>query len=275
MTTRSAEEMIAYALEMDPELLPFAQELLSDLGALGSEVDAIVAAIGALGLDSATVVDLGSGKGAVSIAIARELGLAVHGIELFEPFVNSSHEAAEMAGVADRCLFSHGDIREMAGSIDVADVAVFAALGDVLGPLDVTVGILRQYVRPGGFVVINDCCLREGVDVSFPGFEHYDTLENTRPLLTAFGDELYAEILENELDDSSELRGDGRREESGDGTGVEQEDEGALIVARAQELARRYPEKEPLLREFMDSQVAEYEYLEQSTIDVVWVLRRS
>ena len=250
--------MVAYALEMDQELLPFASELLADLDVLGADVGLIVAAIDDLGLGSATVVDLGSGKGAVASAVARELGLSAHGIELFESFVDIARRAAEAAGVAGRCQFSHGDIAAMAGRLTPVDVAVFAALGDVLGPLDVTVGIIRQYVRPGGFVVINDRCRRDGATESFQGFEHCGTLAETRTLLMAHGDELVAEMLEGDNDDEEE--------------GV---DEGAVIAARAEDLARRHPELDSQLRVFVDSQLAEYEFLELQTIGVVWVLRRS
>ncbi len=249
--------MVAYALEMDPELLPYASELLADLEALGADVEAIVTAIASLGLGPATVADLGSGKGAVAIAIARECGMSVYGVELFEPFVDIACQAAEDAGVAERCRFSHGDIAAMAGSFEPVDVAVFAALGDVLGPLDVTMGIIRQYVRPGGFVVINDSCLRDDATESFPGFEHWGTLAETRTLLTAYGDELVAEILES--DDSDE---DGVKES-------------AVIASRAQDLRRRHPELESRLRAFVDSQFAEYEFLGRHAIGAVWVLRRT
>lgn len=253
--------MVAYALEMDPALLPYASELLADLDVLGSDVGVIVAAVAGLELGPATVVDLGSGKGAVAIALARELGLSVHGIELFEPFVDIARQVAEVAGMANRCRFSHGDIATMAGTMPPVDVAVFAALGDVLGPLDVTVGIIREYVRPGGFIVINDSCRRDGSTESFRGFDNTGTPSETRPWLTAHGDELIAEIIESDV----EVEVD-----SDDGI-----DEGALLAARAHDLARRHPELESQLRAFVNDQLAEYEYLDRHTVGAVWVLRRS
>lgn len=267
MTERTAEDMISYALEMDPALLPYASELLADLDALGADVARIVAAIAGLGLGAATVVDLGSGKGAVAIALAGELGLTVQGIELFEPFVELSREAAAEAGVSDRCRFSHGDIASLASTTPPVDVAVYAALGDVLGPLDVTVGIIRRYVRPGGFLVINDSCLRDGTTATFPGFEHCGTLEQTRGLLQAHGDELIAELLETDDDGNAEDQAGG-----GEAAGI---DEGAVIRARAEALAQRHPELAPQLRAFVASQLAEYEYLDRHTIGAVWVLRRA
>ncbi len=251
--------MVAYALEMDPALLPYASELLADLDVLGSDVEVIVAAVAGLELGPATVVDLGSGKGAVAIALARELGLSVHGIELFEPFVDIARRSAAAAGVSDTCRFSHGDIATMAGTMPPVDVAVFAALGDVLGPLDVTVGIIREYVRPGGFIVINDSCRRDGSTESFPGFENTGTPSETRSWLTAHGDDLIAEIIESDIE-----------VDSGDGI-----DEGALLAARAHDLARRHPELESQLRAFVNDQLAEYEYLDRHTVGAVWVLRRT
>ena len=60
-----------------------------------------------------------------------------------------------------------------------ADVVVFAALGDVLGDPAETIGFVRQYVRPGGHVVIADVFLRDGGSRLFPGFEHYRSRAET------------------------------------------------------------------------------------------------
>jgi hypothetical protein len=60
VTERGAEEIVAYALEMDLELLPYASELLSDLDVFGADTAMIVAALAALELGPATVVDLGT-----------------------------------------------------------------------------------------------------------------------------------------------------------------------------------------------------------------------
>ena len=118
---RSAEEMIAYALEMDVSLLPFAAELLVDFEELGSDPELIVDVIRELDLpDGACVIDLGSGKGAVTLEIAREIGCETVGVELFEPFVRSARALAESVGVARHCRLVHGDelIRE---AIEEAD----------------------------------------------------------------------------------------------------------------------------------------------------------
>ena len=122
VTGRSDEEMVAYALEIDPALLAFAPELLADLDVLGSDAALIVKALRELGLsETSTVIDLGSGKGGVAIAIAVALGCPVVGVELFEPFIGIGRAAAETAGVGELCRFVHGSITALADTIEPAD----------------------------------------------------------------------------------------------------------------------------------------------------------
>jgi len=111
--------------------------------------------------------DLGCGKGAVGIKIASESKLRVFGIELFEPFVAHATAAARRAGVSRLCEFCHGDAGALTEHTPPADVAVFAALGDVLGSWAKTMRVVPQYVRPGGYVIVADVFLRDGGSGSF------------------------------------------------------------------------------------------------------------
>jgi ubiquinone/menaquinone biosynthesis C-methylase UbiE len=253
--------MMAYALEMDEALLPFAHELLADLSELGSDGDLIVEVLARLGIDSESlVVDLGCGKGAVTIAIARRFGCSVIGIDLHEGLIADARMAASALELA-RCRFVVGDIVELVDVVGPADAVVYAALGDVLGPLDDTVGVIRRCVRPGGLIVVNDSFISDP-GVSPPGgFEEYGSLDETRDRLTAFGDALVVEAFEGDDDDPDELDDD------------ESVDEAALVAARAKDLARRRPDLAECLDAFVRSQSDEYEYLERATRGAVWALR--
>jgi SAM-dependent methyltransferase len=252
---RSEDEMVAYALETHPALLPYLPELLADLEELGSDARAIADVLDDLHLAaSTTVVDLGCGKGAVAVKVAENLNLKVIGIELFEAFIGSCKELAELRGVSGLCHFIHGDIVKLAGNIDPCDVAIFAALGDVLGPLDQTVSVIRQYVKPGGYIVISDGFIKDSGSSEFPGFEQYAEHDDIVGRLTACGDTLVSEI-----------------------TGAADFDRGEaeLIAARAKTIAAQRPEIAVEVLNYAEMQAAEYDFINENFIVAIWVLQRS
>lgn len=259
MSSMDADEMVAQALEAPRALLPFIPELLADLDELGSDADEIAGIVRDLRLPpSAHVIDLGCGKGAVAIAIADELGLHVLGIELFEPFVAHCVEAARDAGVARLCEFRHGDAKALAGRVAPADVVVYAALGDVLGNSAETMRIVRQYVETGGHIVIADVFRRDEAAGTYAGFEYCRTKAETVAGLTAWGDELVREVVDEES------------------AATEQEDdeEAEAIRRRALDIAGRHPEHREQLLAFADQQAHASAHIAQYLVGAVWVLRR-
>jgi len=146
---------MAQAFDATPELLPFIPELLADLWALGSWLDVIVELLRPLCLpvETTRVLDLGCGKGAVALTLAREFGFQALGVDFFEPFIQEAGERAEEMGVASRCRFICADMRDALREASDFDVVIFASVGGVLGRFDECVAKLRQSVRPGGYVV--------------------------------------------------------------------------------------------------------------------------
>lgn len=257
---RSELEMVAYALEVQPTLLPFVPELLADLDELGSDAESIVRVLSDLRLPPSTqVLDLGCGKGAVSIEIAVELGFRVLGIDLFAPFVAHCQEAAAKAGVSNLCEFRQGNIARLAGDLEPADVVVFAALGDVLGPLDESMRVLRQFTKTGGFLVVSDPYVRDGGSALFPGFENYGSRDDTIARLTRWGDVVVREVAESVGDDEEDDGGD----------------ESRLILRRAQQLALRHPELKSVLLEFAEDQQRQNDYTNENLVDAIWVVQRA
>jgi SAM-dependent methyltransferase len=252
---RSEEEMVAYALEIDTSLLPFAPELLADFNELGSDAEDIVAAIKALDLPaSASVVDLGCGKGAVAVAIAEQLHLQVTGIDLFAPFITECQARAIEAGVGGLCTFIHGDAAKLAGIVEPADVVVYAALGDTLGPITETMGIIRKYSKAEAYIIVSDGYLQDGKSNGFPGFENMKPRDEILQEWMAHGEVLVAE---------SAFEG----EEDG-------EVEAANIWKRAAELAERHPELKDALLDYARSQSDEYDFLAQNMVSALWTFRK-
>lgn len=255
---RNKVEMIAYALEMEPQLLPFAPALLADLDELGSNMEMIVAILQSLKLPLSTrVLDLGCGKGAVAIAIAQELGWHVVGVDLFPPFIEHCRTQAEAAGVAHLCSFVEGNILQLAHNIEPHDVVHIGALGDTLGSCEETVRVVRQYVRPGGYIVISDGYLKDGCAGSFAGFENYASHNETVRRLTSHGD-----VLLNEFPEPNE--------ESDD-----EEEESDLILRRAKMLAQQHPHLADAFLAYAADQRSEYEFLRRSFASTIWLLQRT
>jgi tRNA1Val (adenine37-N6)-methyltransferase len=60
---------------------------------------------------SRKILELGSGSGVVSIALAKIYKREVLGIEIFPELVNNAEKSAEINGVSDRVKFIQGDIK--------------------------------------------------------------------------------------------------------------------------------------------------------------------
>jgi 2-polyprenyl-3-methyl-5-hydroxy-6-metoxy-1,4-benzoquinol methylase len=91
-------EDVAESLSANKELMPYLPEFLCDLWELGGVPEIITDLIKTLDrykMAGAKCLDLGCGKGAVSMKIAQELDFFVDGIDGFTPFINDAKERAK------------------------------------------------------------------------------------------------------------------------------------------------------------------------------------
>ncbi|ACQ80891.1 Methyltransferase type 11 [Beutenbergia cavernae DSM 12333] len=107
----------------------------------------------------ARVLDLGCGKGATSVFLARELDVEVVAFDLWVE-ADELHATLEEAGVADRVSAVNGDARDLPFADDEFDAVVSIDAFEYLGT-DVRFlpGLLRV-VRPGGAVGMTTPALR-------------------------------------------------------------------------------------------------------------------
>lgn len=259
MDERQQEE-VAKALEAPPELMPFLPELLADLWVLGSSLDTMVSLVRPLELPAGEtrVLDLGCGKGAVSITLAQEFGFQVRGVDLFEPFVKEARERAEGSGVSGLCEFMHADMRDVIEEASCFDIAIYAAVGGVLGTWDECVAHMRQCVCPSGYMLIDDGFLNADERVERPGYEHYATHQETLRQLTAHGDTLLREVIIP----AEEIHA------------IDQKFIGS-IGKRAAELAELYPEATDTLLGYVKNQELESQTIETMLTGAVWLLKRA
>ncbi len=249
---------LARSLEMSIDMLPFVPDLLKGMWALGSSPELVVDLLRPLRLDSARtrVLDLGCGKGAVSVILAEELGFRVLGVDICEDFLIEAAEKAVEYGVSDRCRFEFHDMRRFVRTASGFDVVILASLGSVLGAYEPCVAALRKTVRPGGFMLIDDGFLKGSEPVTRAGYDHYVPHDLTLSQLTAHGDRLLKEVLtveENRAINREYLE---------------------IIKQNARDLVARTPGIAVRVEEYIRNQEIECDTLDKYVTGAIWLLQR-
>lgn len=251
------DESVARAMETDVRLLPVLPSLLIDVSELGPSSEQIVSALQAVGVaPGALVLDLGCGKGAVAVALAERLGLRVEGVDAFPPFLESARALAKERGVASRCRFRKGDIRELLGKEGQYDAVLLLSVGPVSGDYEQTISGIRTLVRKGGHIVIEDVFLADGA-AQLLGVDGYADHAETLRRLTASGDQLVREVRSS----AEETRSVNDRNTD-------------LIRRRAHLVRASCPDLTDLLDEYVARQERETQLLGTDVVCAIWVLRR-
>jgi len=141
----------------DPDLLPLLPELLADLEGLGSDALLIEGLLAGRLPSDARLLDLGCGKGAVTLHLLARHPWTALGLDGLPAFIQRARERALELGLADRCRFEVADIRSWGGD-GRFDAILLGAIGPILGPLDATLAHLEPWLAPGGMVFLDACC---------------------------------------------------------------------------------------------------------------------
>jgi ubiquinone/menaquinone biosynthesis C-methylase UbiE len=255
----NTKKSVANSLEAEHKLLPYMPYLLQDLWALGSSVDQILDLVGTLSRssDTARVLDLGCGKGAVSIQIASKFRFTVVGIDAMSEFLKEAVTKATECKVTDLCTFYEQDILTYVKDKHNFDVVILASLGGIFGSNKDTIKILRTQVKPGGYVVIDDGYLKKSESLNRKGYGHYKIYEKTVEELTSFGDDLITEISTTEV--SKKINDEYLQ----------------VIEKRIMELIVKYPRLEKDLNNYLELQREECEILNEELEGMIWVLKKS
>ena len=180
-----------------PEMLPYIPELLADMWSLGIPPETIVELLKNQDLKPGTtrVLDLGCGKGANSITLARQFGYQIHGIDLFEPFIEEARQHAQDLGVDGDRQFKQGDIKQAIAGLNDYDMVLLIWVSGVLGGVAKSIHRIRQMIHPGGLLVIGEGYLKEGVRADHPILKRFDRYEALLEKLTMHGDLLVSELV--------------------------------------------------------------------------------
>ncbi|MFO1078351.1 MAG: class I SAM-dependent methyltransferase [Planctomycetota bacterium] len=251
------DESVAHAMEADVRLLPVLPELLADLWEFGPSAREVADVLASLGVPrGATILDLACGKGAVSVALAEQLGASVRGIDAFQPFLDAAKALAVERGVADRCVFEQGDIRGVLGESAMHDVVVLLSVGPLHGDYVRTVAGLRTLVRAGGYLAIEDGFRADDGAPDDTG-DYTNHAEMLRQL-TAHGEIVVREVINS----AAQARRVNQRNTE-------------LISQRARLVKERHPALASLVDAYVERQERETERLGTDVPCALWVLQRT
>ncbi len=232
--------------------------LLSDLRELGSDPGLVAAWLRERGFGPThRVLDLGCGKGAVAILVAKRLGCRVDGVDFYAPFVEEARAGAERARVAGLCHFEEQNLRDAIPARPDYDAVLYLAVGIALGGTTETVAALRRAVKPGGVMILDDGYSTSG-KLDFHGYEDLRSREETLRALVSSGDTLVKEALVT----LEATRAQNRRYQ-------------AWIEARARELARREPELAGEIEAYLEKEREECRLLETRVQSATWMIERA
>ena len=258
MQNQSLEESIITALDgTDPRILKYIPYILQDFWELGTPPEDIIEIIKRLKSDYSrlSVLDLGSGKGAVSINLAKELKCKCFGIDGMEEFINFSNVKAKEYSVESICIFEKGDIRIRLENSGKFDVIILGAIGTVFGNYFETLTKLKSHLNKGGIIIINDAYINDNVDKSaYPNiFQKTDLMEQAENA----GMELVYLLTDDEVSETTD----------------EYKIELNNLTKRCMELTEKYPEDKDLFLGFIKKQTREYEILSNEIVPAIFVFK--
>lgn len=250
MTER--DEKLASSLTAEStDLLPFLPYLLQDLWELGSSPEDIMSLLEENTdiSDEFTVLDLGCGKGAVSILISEKFKCHSKGIGLIPGFIEEARKKTRDYNVFDLCYFTTADIMDAVNHEKNYDIVIYGAVGEVLGSPVELISQLRQTLKPGGVLVIDDAYAEDASSGYHKKEEWLGFFEQTN-----------VDLIDEKVVDKEEF------------TNLCQ-DQIEKISKRAGELKEKYPDHSELFDSYIKSQQAEYDELKNSISGVTFLLK--
>lgn len=254
---RTVEESVVLAMDgTDAALYPYLPYILQDIWQIGASPDLIIQVLRRRVSRKAgfRLLDLGCGKGAVSIPVAAAFDCSCLGIDAVEAFVAEARARAAEHGVDARCRFEVGDIREKIKGLSGFDVIVLGAIGPVFGDYRETLTTLAPCLKPGGLFIVDE------------GYFH-DASSSTHPIIRKKSvilreiEEAAMELVEEAVISEEDLK------ESDD-------DIFAKLKNRCLELADAVPDKKDLFLDYVRRQMEENRVLETEAVCATLVIRR-
>jgi len=255
---KTIEESIITAMDgTDTRLVKYLPYILQDFWEIGTSSEEVIKIIKKYKTDYAnlSVLDLGSGKGAVSIKIALELKCKCFGIDAIDDFVVFSNHKAQEYSINNICTFETNDIRTRITTLKKYDIIVLGAIGAIFGDYQATLLQLKPHLNPDGLIIIDDAYTEDNCTKDYPNILKKSELLKQ---INNAGMELVKEITINEIPVVTE--------------GYESEFEN--LQKRCMELTEKHPEDKELFLGYIDTQKKEYGILSNEITPVLLVIKQ-
>lgn len=246
----SIEASVVRAMDgSDEELFDHLPYIMQDLWEIGSDPQIILRLIqkhSPREFHKLHILDLGCGKGAVSIRLAGILGCRCHGIDAVGVFIREARMRAAENHVDRLCRFETGDIRSRIHELDPYDFIILGSIGPVLGSHYETLSLLRNHLKDRGLIVLDDGYVEDASDFTHPFAEKRSCLLKQ---ISLAGMRLIDEMIISPGD-------------------IRSSDEEIFghIEKRCLELMEKFPAKKQLFSNYIETQKAENIVLEEKII---------
>ena len=250
------EESVVMAMDgTDIELYPYLSYILQDIWEIGSDPDVIIKVIKNhfTSYSDLKLLDLGCGKGAVSIKIAKELGCHCYGIDALSDFINYANQKAIEFNVGNLCKFEIADIRKKVNYLFDYDIILLGSIGPVFGDLFTTITRVSKCLNRNGIIIID-----EGYIDNSSSFTH--------PLI----------MNKRLIDEQIEMAGMVLvTEYIADTNDIKETDDFIFdnLIRRCNELIDMYPDKTQIFNNYIKNQVLENDVLENKIVCSTMVIK--
>jgi ubiquinone/menaquinone biosynthesis C-methylase UbiE len=199
------------------------------------------------------ILDLGCGKGAVAVRLAKDINCNVDGIDAVPEFIESAKQHAIDKGVDHKVKFIQGDIRKLYSNYKDYDIVILGAIGAVFGNQRETLEKVSNCLKPNGFVILDDGYLP---DKSNNIKEIYTTQTRFYQFIKIAG----FMVIEESIFEPEKMR-------------LQNELIFNAIKKRVEELIERYPAKATIFNEYILEQEDQNNALENDLTCGVWLLK--
>lgn len=254
---KTIEESVVTAMDgSDKELFPYLPYILQDLWEIGADPEAIIRLISKHASSHADlhVLDLGCGKGAVSVKVSKSLGCKCHGIDAIPEFIEYARQKADEFQVAHLCRFETGDIRARVIDLSGYDIIILGAIGPVFGDYYSTLTTLSKCMNENGIFIIDDGYIENDSDYRHPLILKQATLLQQI-------DNAGMQLIDDDTIQQADIK-------DSDNQIFEN------LKKRCDELIEKYPDKQKLFLDYIKKQEEENDVLENKAICSTMIIKR-